>query len=286
MELSTSRSIWILIGVLVLALDTSVAQQLSCPMVPDIAGMSHDIHSDIETRVGSLGKITGADLKVKTDVVAKSIYEKSPNLDRIAVAQMMTAVYCSSLAGDNKHEAQLRLAEFSQQVFRFVNSDYHPFPPHPAVKSPAQSDAIPNLLNGIKQFNEKKPVDAGAYGWGQYVVDVDTLYRRAMDFYDLLGYSTPKYSDVNSIYAALDEAGDELSMRGKLMHDSGILNSENYDRHIFVGPGWFRVSLQTLRREHEGHTTLSKDQVAAFGSDMEYWKLCWSGTGQNTSNCK
>jgi len=246
MELSPLRRVWVLLGVLVLAPGTSAAQQLSCPRVPDVAGMSHDVHSDIETRVGSLGKITGADLKVKTDVVAQNIYEKSPNLDRIAVTQMMLAVYCSSLEGDNRHESQLRLAEFSQQVFRFVNPDYHSFPSHSAAppRSPAtpsaQSHAIANLLNDIKLFNENKPVDPGAYGWGQYVGDADTLYRRAMGFYDLLGHSSPKYADVSSIYAALDEASDELSMRGKLMHDSGMVNNDNYDRHIFVGPGWFR----------------------------------------------
>jgi len=98
MELSPLRRVWVLLGVLVLAPGTSAAQQLSCPRVPDVAGMSHDVHSDIETRVGSLGKITGADLKVKTDVVAQNIYEKSPNLDRIAVTQMMLAVCQSRLS--------------------------------------------------------------------------------------------------------------------------------------------------------------------------------------------
>lgn len=298
MELSLSRPVWVPLGVLVLAVGTSAAQQLSCPPMPGpVTGAYHDVHSDIQTTIGSWGKIKGADLKVQTDVVAKNIYEKYPNLDRIAVAQMMTAVYCSSVAGDtslDKHEAQRLLAEFSERVFRFVNPDYHGVPPHadyhrfPPPTSVGQKEppsAIPVLLNEIEQFNRNKPLDSGSYGWAQYVADVGTLYRRAMDFYDLLGRSSPKYADVNSIYAALDEAGDELSIRGRLMQDSGMV-SDNYDRHMFIGPGWFRVSLQALRREHEEHTTLDRKHVDAFGSDMEYWKLCWSGTGQNTSNCK
>jgi hypothetical protein len=294
MELSPSRSVWVLLNVLLLVLGTSAAQQLSCPPMPGpVTGAYHDVHSDVQTTIGSWGKIKGADLKVQTDVVAKNIYEKYPNLDRIAVAQMMTAVYCSSVAGDNsldRHEAQRLLAEFSERVFRFVDPDYHPFPPHPSVSQkttpPVQSDAIHGLLNDIEQFSRNKPLSASSYGWGQYVADVDTLYRRAMDFYDLLGRSSPRYADVSLVYAALDEAGDELSMRGRLMHDSGMVSNDNYDRHIFVGPGWFRVSLQALRRAHEEQISLDKKYVDAFGSDVEYWKLCWSGTAQNTSNCK
>jgi hypothetical protein len=289
----------VLLGFLVVTASTLRAQQLSCPTTPDsVTTVHHDVHSDVQVSVGSLGNLKAGDARVETDVVASNLFGKYPNTDRILIVQMMAATYCSMIRDSTttKESDKLLLwAQFSERIFRFENPDYHPAhatqrpATQPQVTQQSTGGTIAatrSLLTEIQAFNQARPAETASYGWQQYVDDTGVLHRRAMDFYDLLRRSNPTYQNVSSIYLALDEAADELSLRGRVMHDSGQVGTENYDRHIFVGPGWFHLSLQELRRAHEKNSTLTDKQIAAFGSDIDYWKLCWSGTAQNSSNCR
>lgn len=86
-------------AILVAAL-SSVASQaaaINCPSVPDIASHNSDIHSDVKAALGSLGKVKIGDISVKTDVVAKNIFEKFPNVDQMIKIQMMSSIYCQTL---------------------------------------------------------------------------------------------------------------------------------------------------------------------------------------------
>jgi len=122
------------------------AAQMKCPDMPDkITQVNHDVMSDVNASVGSLGKLRAGQLEVKTDVVAKNLFEKYPNTDRILIAQMMTAMFCP-LVRDNatlKDAEKLHLVtEFSDHVYKFVNSDYKPgpsVPSKPKVTSNANS---------------------------------------------------------------------------------------------------------------------------------------------------
>lgn len=275
-----------------LVLRASAQQQVPCPPMPDLSKVSRDIHSDIQASVGSLGKLNAGQLRVQTDVIAKSVFEKYPNIDRVVMVQMMAATYCPLILGDyQKSPEKLRLwSTFIDRVFRYENPEYKPVPsvtPRSTVARQAPSQqGFSDLLAKIHGFNEAQP--STPYGWDKFVGDANTLYRYAMDFYDLLKSSHPRYDSVSAVYAALDEAADELSMRGKLMHDSGMVSNDTdqYDRHIFVGPGWFRLNLEELRKAHEEHKTPSDDQINAFGLDVDYWRICRSGTSQNSSTCK
>ena len=142
-----------------------------------------------------------------------------------------------------------------------------------------------HLLWEIEQFN-KPPAKGTPYGWDSYVEDVGTLYRRAMSFHDLLAPPNPppSYEAVGSIYSALDEAADELSERGRQMHNSTLNDNDSFDRHLFVGPGWFRLYLEDLRRVHVRETNLNDRQVESFGKSVDYWKRCQSGIEQG-QNC-
>ena len=131
-------TIWTLLGGPVLTVSLSRAQQLSCPTMPDITQVNHDVRSEVQVGVGSLGKLKAGEVGVKTDVVAKNLFDKYPNTDRIAVVQMMAATYCSMIRDSKtmKDSEKLRLwSEFTERVFKFANPSYVPAaPPAPRPK--------------------------------------------------------------------------------------------------------------------------------------------------------
>lgn len=108
-------------------------------MPDNITQVNHDVRSDVEVGVGSLGKLKAGEIGVKTEVVAKTLFDKYPNTDRIVVVQMMAATYCSIIRESKtlKDPEKLRLwQEFSDRVFKFENPTYNPArPPAPKPKS-------------------------------------------------------------------------------------------------------------------------------------------------------
>ena len=75
--------------------------QFVCPPMPAAATtLSHDVKSSINGSLGRLGGLKAAELSVQTDVVAKSVFEKFPNVDRLATLQTMSATFCEMLRAD------------------------------------------------------------------------------------------------------------------------------------------------------------------------------------------
>jgi len=62
-----------------------------------VTTIAHDVKSDIDVSVGALGRLKVGDIATKTDVAAKSIFEKYPNLDKLVALQTMAATYCALL---------------------------------------------------------------------------------------------------------------------------------------------------------------------------------------------
>jgi hypothetical protein len=125
-------TVWALLGGLIFTASVSAAQQLNCPPMPDkITQVNHDVRSEVEADVGSLGKLKAGHVGVKTDVVAKNLFDKYPNTDRIIVVQMMAATYCSMISGSKtlKDPEKLSLwSEFSERIFKFTDPSYNPIP--------------------------------------------------------------------------------------------------------------------------------------------------------------
>jgi hypothetical protein len=109
--------------------------QIPCPEMPDkITQVNHDVRSDVDVGIGSLGKLKAGQVGVQTDVVAKNLFDKYPNIDRIVVVQMMAATYCPMIRDDRtlKDSDKRRLwSEFSDRVFKFQNPSYRPSPAQP-----------------------------------------------------------------------------------------------------------------------------------------------------------
>jgi hypothetical protein len=137
MKRSHLVTVWLLLGGPILAVSAATGQ-LSCPQMPDkITQVSHDVRSDVEVGVGTLGKLKAGQLGVKTDVIAKNLFDKYPNIDRLVVVQMMSATYCEMIRDSRtlKDSEKIHLwSEFSDRVFKFVNPTYNA-PPAQAPKS-------------------------------------------------------------------------------------------------------------------------------------------------------
>jgi hypothetical protein len=94
-----------------------------------ITQVTHDVLVDVNAGVGSLGKVQAGQLGIKTGVVAKNLFDKYPNTDRILIAQMMAATYCPMIRDDKAlKDAEKRhlWSEFQDRVFNFANPSYHP----------------------------------------------------------------------------------------------------------------------------------------------------------------
>lgn len=56
--------------------------------------------------MGSIGKVKAGEVTVKTDVVAKSLFEKFPNVDKTLTIQVLAATYCSMLKADSLNDKE------------------------------------------------------------------------------------------------------------------------------------------------------------------------------------
>ena len=138
MKRSHWAKVWGLLAGPLLAGGAATAQ-LPCPPMPDkITQVNHDVRSDVKAGIGTLGKLKAGQLGVETDVVAKNLFDKYPNADRLVVVQMMAATYCPMIRDSKtlKDYEKLRMwSEFSDRVFKFENPNYNAAPtPAPKVK--------------------------------------------------------------------------------------------------------------------------------------------------------
>lgn len=90
-----------------------------CPEMPSsITTMSRDFKTDISMSVGSFGRLKAGEVAVKAETVAKNLFDKYPNADRVLTIQMMFATYCSMVesAAIPDREKMDRLAAFSERL--------------------------------------------------------------------------------------------------------------------------------------------------------------------------
>jgi hypothetical protein len=134
MRRSFRLSAWAVLALPIFGMGRSSAQ-IVCPEMPDkITQVNHDVHSDVKAEVGSLGKLKAGQLGVQTDVVAKNLFNTYPDIDRLVIAEMMAATYCTMIRDDKtlKDTEKRRLwSEFSERVFKFASPSYRRSPTQP-----------------------------------------------------------------------------------------------------------------------------------------------------------
>lgn len=136
------------------------ALAITCPSTPDVAGRSSAISSDVRVAVGSLGKIKLGDLSVKTNVVAKSIFEKFPNIDELVKIQMMSSTYCQLLNESKSLSDQERLKrweEFQRSILKLQGS--------PSSSGSSQKSPTGISLKGSYPGEIWKVAQAADFSW-------------------------------------------------------------------------------------------------------------------------
>jgi hypothetical protein len=110
--------------------------------MPDVSRIDRDVRFDIQGSVGSLGRLKAGEIASKTEVVAKNLFEKYPNIDRVLTVQMMAATYCSLIRDStslSEKDRQDRWEKFQDRVFSFVGPDSSRSTPS---KSPSRKESV------------------------------------------------------------------------------------------------------------------------------------------------
>lgn len=92
---------------------------ISCPPMPAaVTDVNRDIKSDISASVGKLGPVKAGEIGTKTEVIAKNLFEKYPNIDKLLALQTMAATYCSMLASSSISDSEkiTRWEKFQERV--------------------------------------------------------------------------------------------------------------------------------------------------------------------------
>jgi hypothetical protein len=93
-----------------------------------VTSVNHDVRSEIDAAAGSIGKVKAGEVTVKTDVVAKNLFEKFPNVDKALSIQIMASTYCSMLKKSNltDRERLSRWEKFQSGILHLGSRDETP----------------------------------------------------------------------------------------------------------------------------------------------------------------
>ena len=83
-----------------------------------VTDVNRDIKSDIHAGLQPFGKIKVGDIGLKTEIVARNLFDKYPNLDKLLTLQTMAATYCSMLKESDlsSTEKLIRWESFQEKV--------------------------------------------------------------------------------------------------------------------------------------------------------------------------
>jgi hypothetical protein len=62
-----------------------------------VTEVNRDVVSDVKGAIAVLGPIKGGEIGIRTEVVAKNLFEKYPNVDKLLTLQTLAATYCAML---------------------------------------------------------------------------------------------------------------------------------------------------------------------------------------------
>lgn len=88
---------WIVLIVFATAVPCSFAE-IPCPPMPTaVTDINRNFTAEIKAKIEPLGKIKLGEIGGKVEVVAKNLFDKYPNVDKLVALQMMTSTYCVML---------------------------------------------------------------------------------------------------------------------------------------------------------------------------------------------
>lgn len=179
--------------------------------------VSRDVFVETKAKVEGLRMLAGAELQNKTSVIAKSVMDTAPNLDKLQVIGLLANLNCQSWGHSNltKEELDERIKGFNQLVYNLVmgNSSMtkaHEEPVRQMPKPRSQGGASPRTESNEARSNKIK-VDAEiqALIYADIKKGATQIKRRVDDFYmDAIGGIYLK----NITYDMLLEAEASLKM--------------------------------------------------------------------------
>ncbi len=110
---------------LILYSNDSIAT-ITCPLMPtSVTDVNRDIKSDINASAASLWKVKAGEVSTKTEITAKNLFEKYPNIDKLITLQTMAATYCTMLRDTktvSEKEKLDRWERFQEKVLSLQSS--------------------------------------------------------------------------------------------------------------------------------------------------------------------
>ena len=114
----------------------------TCPPMPTaVTSVNRDIKSDISASVGLLGKIKTGEIAAKTDVVAKNLFEKYPNVDKLLALQTMSATYCEMLKSTTAISEIVKLDRWEKFQDKVLDLKSNPQMPTKQPRSTSRTSA-------------------------------------------------------------------------------------------------------------------------------------------------
>jgi len=143
---------------------------------------------------------------------------------------------------------------------------------HTVSPLPEYTRAVDSLLTSLPQDN---------YQWDGYRADVDELHRLVDRFLDYLwDHPDTTYAQAQSFYAAIDEAASVVTLNAQKTFAWQKENPltepydprlPNYNQKVFIGPSWFRIRVEELRKEHK-RGSLTRDLIRESRRNFNEWR--------------
>lgn len=105
-------------------LPSVTSARMNCPAPPE--QVSKNVAIETQGKAAALGKLGTVELKNKTEIVVKDLFDKVPNADRVLVIGMLTSLFCQQIDQSTKlsdKDKLDRISAFNEQMARLYNSD-------------------------------------------------------------------------------------------------------------------------------------------------------------------
>lgn len=242
----------ILVCFFLFALGPMASGAIPCPAMPAaVTEVQRDINSDINAGVGTLGKLKAGELQIKTEVVAKNLFSKYPNVDKLLALQTMSATYCAMLRDSSLTDKEKldRWEIFQNKVLDLKNNP-NPKPATPRKFGdlpPTQADRVKisqvprSLWQSAQELHQKVYFNYGFEGDGYALILHLTAYFSSSSFNeDLPLLQSAEEIRIRSVEKGIKSGTEKLSLvknstGGRFLEGIVALTSETGES-AFSGP--------------------------------------------------
>ena len=220
--------------IFVVNIPNSIAAFTCPPMPTAMTEVNHDVKADIKASVGSLGRLKAGEVATKTEITAKNLFEKYPNVDKLLTLQTMAATYCAMLRDTTTLSDAEKINRWERFQERVLNLE--------ATSKPKKiNKKINNPLAAALKQNKYEfgwsgdPVGTADHNLYQYAINE---VRFESDGFVILKYSRPGGGEIRAVLG-----GRKLT--GTWRDDEGTGELElTFDDSLARAVGWWNYGGQ------------------------------------------